>query len=171
MTRSDAFELGPGLPAVLLRAVIALVCGGLVLILANTGIGGPVLVVLGLGAVMSVVMPASPAPALVLALVAMSVVAARPDPFAVEVLVLVPLVHLLHVGCGIAGLVPLRSRVHLAALRAPAVRFVAIQAGVFALVGVMALAPAGRPPAVLELGALLGVAVLAALVAALLSRA
>jgi hypothetical protein len=47
---------------------------------------------------------------------------------------------------------------------------VAIQAAVFALVGVLALTPVERPPAVLELGAIVGVAVIALLVIGLLNR-
>ncbi len=168
--RSDALEVGAGLPAWLLRGVIALAGGALLLVFAKSGIGGPALVVLGIGALMSVVLPASPAPALVLLLIALAVVTLRWDPFSAQVLVTVPLVHLLHVGCAIAGLVPLRSRVHLSALRGPAIRFVAIQAGVFGLVGVLALTPVERPPAVLELGAIVGVAVIAVLVIGLLNR-
>jgi hypothetical protein len=92
------------------------------------------------------------------------------EPFDGEVLLMVPMVHLLHVSCGIAGLVPLRSRLHLAALRAPALRFMSIQAGVFALLGVLALTPVEHPPALLELGAIIGVAVMAVLVIVLLNR-
>jgi hypothetical protein len=154
----------------LLRGVIGLAGGALVVVLAKSGVGGPALVVLGIGVLLSVVLPASPAPALVLLLIALAVVASRWDPFSAPVLVMVPVVHLLHVSCGIAGLVPLRSRLHLSALRAPAKRFVAIQAGVFALVGVLALTPVDRPPAVLELAAIVGVAVIAVLVIGLLNR-
>jgi hypothetical protein len=168
--RSDALEVGAGLPGWLLRAVIAVAGGGVVVVVGESGIGGPALVLLGIGALMSVVLPASPAPALVLLLVALAVVAVGLEPFDGEVLLLVPLVHLLHVSCGIAGLVPLRSRLHLGALKAPAVRFVAIQAGVFALVGVLALTPVEHPPALLELAAIIGVAVMAVLVIGLLNR-
>jgi hypothetical protein len=168
--RSDALEVGSGLPAWLLRGVIGLAGGALVLVLANSGIGGPALVVLGIGVLLSMVLPASPAPGLVLLLIALVVLASRWQPFSAQVLVMVPLVHLLHVSCGIAGLVPLRSRLHLSALRRPSTRFVAIQAGVFALVGLLAVTPVERPPAVLELGAIVGVAVIAVLVIGLLNR-
>ncbi|HET9139299.1 hypothetical protein, partial [Actinophytocola sp.] len=74
------------------------------------------------------------------------------------------------VGCALAGLLPARSRVHLSALRAPALRFVAIQAGVFALAGLMAVVSGIRPPAALEFGAVAGVTAIALLVAWLLHR-
>jgi hypothetical protein len=163
-TETDALELGRGLPGWTLRALIAMVAGVIVAVLAVNGIAGAALVLVGIAALLSAGMPASPAPTLMIVLVAMAVVALGADPFRPHVLVLVPLVHLLHVGCAIAGLLPARSRVHLTALRVPAMRFAAIQAGVFALAGTMALVPAGRASAVLELIALVGVALAVPLV-------
>jgi hypothetical protein len=167
---SDALELGRGLPGWMLRVVIAGVVGAIVGLLVAGGIAGAALVLLVLAAVISVVMPASPGPALVVILAAISVVAVGGDPFTARVLVLVPLVHLLHVSCGIAGLLPVRARVHPVALRAAGVRFVAIQAGVFGLVGLMALMPTGRTPAALELAAIVGVAAITPIVLWLLSH-
>jgi hypothetical protein len=43
----------------------------------------------------------------------------------------------------------------------PAIRFAAIQAGVFALAGVMAVAPTGRVPGLVEMVALGGIAAIA----------
>jgi len=158
---ASTIELGAGVSAVALRAVIGLTSAGIVVVLASSGIGAPALVVLGLAALMSVGVPASPAPTLVVLLVAVSVVAIGGNPLAPHVLALVPLVHLLHVSCAIAGLVPPRARLRPSALRAPAIRFVAIQAGVFALAGVIAIAPTGRVPAVLEMVAIGGIAAIA----------
>ncbi|HEV2781569.1 MAG TPA: hypothetical protein VGX25_19470 [Actinophytocola sp.] len=167
---TEALELGRGFPAWLLRMFIAGVAGTILGVLVSGGIGGAALVLLALAAVISVAMPASPAPALVVILAAMSVVALGGDPFSARVLVLIPLVHLLHAGCGIAGLLPARARVHPAALLAAGVRFVAIQAGVFGLVGLMALVPTGRTPAALELVAIVGVAAITPIVLWLLSH-
>jgi hypothetical protein len=164
MTTSDAFDIGAGLPGWLLRGVVALSGGGIVLVLETSGIGGPALVVAGIAALLSVALPASPAPSLMVLLVALAVLATEAGPFSAQVLLLIPLVHLMHTSCGIAGLVPISARVHLAALRAPAVRFVGIQAAVFAIAGVMALAPARRVPPVLEYGAIVGIAVIAVLI-------
>lgn len=163
-------ELGAGVPAVTLRGLIALAAGGIVLVLANYGIGGPALILIALAGLMSASVPASPAPALVVLLVAVSVVAIGGNPVGPHVLLLVPLVHLLHVTCALAGLVPFRARIRPSALRAPAIRFVAIQAGVFALAGVIAIAPTGRTPAVLEMIAIGGIAAIAVLLWRLMHR-
>jgi hypothetical protein len=170
MSSQDALDLGPGLPGWVLRVVIGLVAGVMVAVLVDGGIGGVALILLVFGGAISVLMPASPAPALVIVLVAMSLVAIGGDAFRLEVLVLVPLVHALHVLCGVAGLLPARSRVHLGAFKAPAIRFVAVQAGVFGLAGVLAVLPAGRGVAALELLAILGVAAIAPIVLWLLAH-
>jgi hypothetical protein len=167
---ADALELGRGVPGWVARVVITVVAGGIVAVLAAGGIAGAVLGLVCLAVVLSIAMPASPAPTLVLVLVALSVAVIGSDPFTGPVLVLVPLVHLFHVSCSISGVLPLRARVHLAALRIPAVRFGSIQAGVFALAGLLALVPAGRPSAPLEVAAIGGVAVIALLLLRLLYR-
>ncbi|MPZ83129.1 MAG: hypothetical protein GEV28_23140 [Actinophytocola sp.] len=74
---------------------------------------------------------------------------------------MIPVVHLFHVSCGLAGVLPVTGRVHLRALRKTAVRFVLVQAIVFALVGVAALLPVRQTPAVLEVTALLGLTAIA----------
>jgi hypothetical protein len=166
----DALELGRGLPGWTMRAAVALVSAGILAVLLANGIAGVALGLLGLGLVLSVLMPSSPAPTLVLVLVGLSVVALGSSPFTARMLLLVPLVHLFHVCCAIAGLLPANSRVHPAALRAPAIRFVTIQAAVFALVGVLALVPGHRAPGALEIAALIGVAGIAGVLLWLLLR-
>jgi len=167
----STIELGAGISTVWLRGLIALSGAAIMMVLATNGLGGPALVLVGIAVLMSVGVPASPAPALVLLLVAISAVAIGGSPFAPHVLLLVPLVHLLHVSCALAGLVPMRSRIQRSALRAPAIRFLAIQAGTFALAGVIALAPTGRAPAVLEMVAVGGIAVIAVILWRLMHRA
>ncbi len=157
----STIELGTGLPAIALRLVIASTGAGIVAVLGNGGIGGPALVLIALAALMSAGAPASPAPALVVLLVALSVLAIGGDAVNPRVLALVPLVHLLHVSCALAALMPWRARIRLSALRAPAIRFVAIQGGVFALAGVMAVAPTGRVPGFVEMVAVAGIAAIA----------
>lgn len=152
----DGLDLGRGLPAWLLRVVIAGAAGGIVAVLAAQGIAGAALILLGAAALISVAVPASPGPTLVIVLVALSVLIVNPDPFSPRVLALVPLVHLLHVSCAIAGALPRVARVHLSALRAPFVRWIAIQAGVFALAGIIALTPSQWRSAPLELAAIVG---------------
>jgi hypothetical protein len=60
------------------------------------------------------------------------------------VLALVVLLHLLHVLSAYAAIIPIGSRVHLEALKAPAKRFAIVQLSVFALAGVVMLSPGGR---------------------------
>jgi hypothetical protein len=168
---ASTIELGAGVPAIALRGVIGLTGAGIILVLAGHGIGGPALILIGLAVLMSMAVPASPAPALLVLLVAVSVVAIGGSPFAPHVLLLVPLVHLVHVSCALAGLMPTRSRVRLSALRAPAIRFVAIQAGVFALAGLMAVAPTGTVPGALEFVAVAGIAAIAIILWRLVYRA
>jgi hypothetical protein len=164
-------ELGDGVPAVALRAVIGLAGAGIVVVLANSGVGGLGLILIAASALMSAGVPASPAPSLVVLLVAVLVVAIGGNPFAPHVLLLVPLLHLLHVSCAVAGLIPARSRIRPSALRAPAIRFVAIQAGVFALAGFLAVAPTGRVPEALEFIAIAGIATIAVILWRLVHRA
>jgi hypothetical protein len=168
--RDDSLELGRGLPGWVLRAVVAGSVAGIALVLASQGIEGVVLGLICLTGLGCVVMPSSPAPILLLLLMALSVLALGAGGIGGVMLALVPLTHLMHVGCSLAGLLPARSRVHPAALRVPAIRFVAIQAAVFALAGLMALVSGGRVPAALEFGAIAGVAGIALLVAWLLHR-
>jgi hypothetical protein len=167
----STIELGGGVPAIALRAVVGLAAAGIIVVLANGGIGGTVLVLITVAALVSAGTPGSPAPTLVVLLVAMSVVAIGGSPFAPHVLLLVPLVHLLHVSSALAALVPLRARIRASALRAPAIRFVAIQAAVFALAGLLAVAPTGRVPSALEFTAVAGVVVIAVIVWRLVHRA
>ena len=107
----------------------------------------------------SVYAPASPAPAGVVVVTAVIAAVAGDDPLRPEVLVLIPLVHLFHVLCGLAGAVPGTSaRVHLRALRAPALRFLLVQAVMAAVVVGVRVLPAGRAEPLLEAVALVGLA-------------
>ena len=160
-----------GLPGWATRIMVAAAAGGIVAVLVANGIGGAALGLVALAVLLSVAMPSSPAPTLVLVLVGLSVLVLGRDPFAGPVLALIPLVHLFHVSCAIAGTLPAKSRVHLPALRTPALRFVAIQAGVFALAGLLAVAPTGRVPSALEFMAVGGIAVIAVIVWRLVHRA
>jgi len=152
---STPVHLSAGLPAWTLRVVAALICVAIALLLAANGIQG---ISLGLFAAISlaaVTVPASAAPALVIGFAAIAVVFAGDDPFRPSVLVLIVLFHLVHLTCAIAALTPSRSRLHLAALRAPARRFALTQLLVFTLVGVVALLPSGGTEPVVEVVGLL----------------
>jgi hypothetical protein len=92
------------------------------------------------------------------------------DPFSIGVLALLPLVHLVHIGSAVAAVIPGTARVHLTALRPAAARFALVQAIVFSLAGVAALVPKTVTPAALEVAALIGAALLAALATRLIMK-
>jgi hypothetical protein len=162
--KQDALVVGRGAPAYLLRVVILLVGGAIVLVPLGEGTTTGTLAVLLPAVLASVYAPASPTPAAVIVLAAGLLALAGGDPLRAEVLVMVPLVHLFHVTCGIAGVLPASGRVHLRALRSTGLRFLLVQAMAFTVVGLVALLPTGRTPPLVEVLALTGLAGVALLV-------
>lgn len=163
-------EVGRGFPAWWLRIAIGLV-GAAVLVIPSfeSTVGGAV-VLLAPMILASMWAPASPVPAAVVIGGAVLVAVAGDDPLRPVVLAMIPTVYLFHVLCGLAGVLPANGRLHWAALRRPALRFLLVQAVVFALAGLAALLPTGRVPAVVEIGALTGLAALAAVILVLQRR-
>lgn len=162
-------SVGGGVSAWWLRVAVA-VTGAVVLVIPL--VEGPVIglaVLVGLALAGSVYAPASPAPAAVVVGAAVMVVLSGDDPLRQAVLAMIPAVHLFHVTCGLAGILPVHGRLHLVALRRPALRVLAVQGVTFVLVGVAALLPTGRVPALVEVSALVGLVVIA-LVVLLLRR-
>jgi len=157
------------MPALLLRGVLLAVGLGILVVPLSEGITTGTFVVLLPAVLASVYAPASPAPAGVVVVAAVLAALADGDPLRPGVLVLVPLVHLFHVTCGIAGAIPAAGRVHVRALRAPVLRFLLIQAVMAVLVVLVALLPTGRNAPFLEALALVGLAAVA-LVVVLLQR-
>jgi hypothetical protein len=94
----------------------------------------------------------------VIVVVAVLLALAGEDPLRAEVLVMIPLVHLFHVACGLAGVLPASGRVHLSALRSTALRFLLVQAVTAAVVVLVALLPTGRTQPVVEVLGLAGLA-------------
>lgn len=157
-------SLGRGVSAGWLRVAIA-VTGGVVFllpVLEDAPIGLAVLV--GLALLGSVYAPASAAPAVVVLGAAAMVAMSGEDPLRPAVLVMLPAVHLFHVCCGLAGMVPVRGRLHPGALRRPALRVLVVQGVTFVLVGIAAVLPTGRVSTVVEATALVGLVVIALLV-------
>jgi hypothetical protein len=163
-------ELGSGLPGWVLRlALLVVACGAAVAEMHD----GPVAVVVGVLFVLAAVTtlaPASPAPAMLIAAVAIAVAVGGGDPLRPVVLVEIPLVHLVHVLASITALVPLRSVISPAALRRPALRFLAVQIGVFAIVGVAEILPTGRNTTFVEVVGLIAATGLVLLAIRLLTR-
>jgi hypothetical protein len=157
------------LPGWVLRAMIALSALGVAAILAANGVAVVVLGIFALVAFAATAMPASLAPALLIGCAALVMAVTAGDPLRPGVLALVVLLHLVHVTSALAALVPLRSRLHLAALRAPARRFAFVQLFVLMIAGALALLPNGRTTPVVEILAL-GCAVGLALAVMLVTR-
>jgi hypothetical protein len=155
---------GRGVSAWWLRVAIAVTGAAVVAIPGIEGTVGVVLI--GLAVLGSVYAPASPAPALVVLGGAAALALAGEDPLRPAVLAMIPVAHLFHVCCGIAGVLPARGRLHPRALRRPAIRFLAVQAVVFVMAGLAALLPTGPTPAVVEVAALAGLMVIALVILA-----
>lgn len=158
MSAQDALVVGRGMPALVLRAAIFVVGIAIVIVPLREGVTVGTFVVLLPAVLASVYAPASPAPAGVVVVAAVIAAVGGDDPLRPEVLVLIPLVHLFHVLCGLAGAVPAAGRVHLRALRAPALRFLLVQAVMAAVVVGVRVLPAGRAEPLLEAVALVGLA-------------
>lgn len=161
---ADALLVGKGAPAWLLRALILVTGAAIVYLPLSEGTTIGTLGLLLPAVLASVYSPASPAPAAVVVVAAVLLALKDLDPLRAEVLAMVPLVHLFHVACGIAGVLPASGRVHMKALRATAVRFLLIQAVTAAVVVLIAALPAGRTQPVVEVLALAGLAGVALLV-------
>lgn len=159
---SSRIRIGRGVPAWGLRVVVLAATVTIVLLLA-AGSGPLVVGLLAVSGLVSAVLPGSPAPGLLIVVTAVAVATGDGSPLRAEVLVLVPLTHLVHVCCALAAVVPVTARIHPSAFRAPAVRFVAIQAGVLALAVLASMVSTGATPPALEVIALVGVALLAPL--------
>jgi hypothetical protein len=167
--RRDALVVGRGVPAYLLRVLILVTGAAIVLVPLGEGTTIGTLALLLPSVLASAYAPASPAPAAVVVVAAALLALADGDPLRPAVLVMIPLVHLFHVECGLAGVVPASGRVHARALRPVAVRFLLVQAATAVVVVLMALLPTGRTPPAVELLALVALAVIA-LVALRLQR-
>jgi hypothetical protein len=167
MSRPAAVEparLGRGVPAWTLRAAV-LLTGALVIAIPSTeGAMWGALFILTPTILASVYAPASPAPIAVVVGAAVLAALTGDDPLRLTVLALIPTVHLFHLSCGLAGLVPVRGRLHPRALLRPAIRFLVVQAVVFAFVGIAALLPVSQVPAPLEVTGLAGLVVIALIV-------
>lgn len=154
-----------------LRLALALVIAAIIAVLATEGVPPGVLIILGLVGLGGLLVPASAGAVLLGGGAAIMVaVYSGADPVRPAVLAMVVLVHLLHVLTGLVAVIPSRARIHLSALRRPALRFLGIQAVVFALAALAWRLPRSETPALIEIAAVLGVTGIAALVLVLLRR-
>jgi hypothetical protein len=150
---------------VLIRAAIAVACLVIGLVLKANGLGWIQLAIFAALAVITVLMPASAAPALVIGFAAVVMALVDGHPLRIGVLVMIPLLHFVHVTSSLAVVVPPKARIDLQVLRAPARRFAVVQAVALALAGIAAIVPNGPTPAPLEVLGLAASALLVGIVA------
>lgn len=158
MSGPEALVVGRGVPAVVLRGVVLVVGLAMVFVPLQAGVTVGPLVVLLPAVLVSTYAPASPVPAIAIVVLAVCIALSGDDPMRPAVLVLIPLVHLFHTACGLAGLVPAGGRVHPRALVGPGLRFVAVQAVMAVLVVAASLVPTDLSAPMLEAIALVGLA-------------
>jgi hypothetical protein len=164
VSTKDGLVIARGVPASMLRVAILVIGTAIIIVPLREGVTVGPLVVLLPAVLASAYAPASPAPAGVIIGAAALAALVDGDPLRVSVLVLISLVHLFHLACGLAGVVPAACRLHLRALRAPALRFLLVQGVLAVLVILAALLPTGRTAPVLEAFGLVGLALIAVLV-------
>ena len=141
---------GPAQPEVALRAAVPTVL--IRVLLAAVGVGLAALLLQGLGVVVGVllallaaVLPGRVAPWLLVAVLALGEALRDPRTVGAELLLLVAGVHALAALAELAAALPATGRLELAALRRPALRFLAVQVPVQAL-GLVVLLLIGRTP-------------------------
>ncbi|MGQ0840800.1 hypothetical protein [Actinokineospora sp.] len=161
---TGALDVGRGVSALWVRAAAGLACAGILADLALHGAAGFILGIVAILGLACVYVPASPAPLLVIGIAAMVLTVSGDDPLRPGVLVMVPLVHLLHLSCAIAAVLPKGARIAPAALRPPVRRAAATELVVFAIAAVAVFVPTGRTPVIVELIALLSIAGIALVV-------
>ncbi|GLY52621.1 hypothetical protein [Lentzea sp. NBRC 102530] len=138
-----------------LMIVLAAVPVAVVLHLEATSLV-PLLIVVGL-TVLTVLMPGSAGPALLIGYAALAMAFADGHPVRLGVLIMIPALHLIHVTSALAAVVPVKTRIELAALKAPARRFAIVQVITFVVAAFAAVIPSGAGIGLVEvlgLGAL-----------------
>ncbi|MGZ3140771.1 hypothetical protein ACVDFE_01960 [Lentzea chajnantorensis] len=124
----------------------------------------PLVVVAGLTA-LSVFLPASAGPALLIGYAAVTMAFGDGHPLRLGVLVMIPLLHLVHVTSALAAVVPVKTNVEPAALKAPARRFAIVQTITFVVAAFTAFIPSGTRTGLVELLGLGSLTVLIGVVA------
>ncbi|GGU67840.1 hypothetical protein [Lentzea flava] len=124
----------------------------------------PLVIVVAL-TVVSVLMPGSAGPALLIGYAAVAMAFGEGHPLRLGVLLMIPALHLIHVTSALAAVVPVKTKIELVALKAPARRFAIVQAISFLVAAFAAIVPSGPPTGVVELLGLGALTVVIAVVA------
>jgi hypothetical protein len=148
-------ELGRGWPGWVPRVVLLLAGAGAATALLGNGVDGIAMGFIFVFALLVPLVPATPSAAILIGAVAVAVAAGPGAALRPEVLIEIPLLHLVHVAAALSALVPYNAVIQPAALWPAARRFVVVQAVTFAVVGVAAALPTGRNTTVVELAGLI----------------
>lgn len=165
---SEPVEVGRGFAGWWLRVVVLVAGAGAIAIQAAGGLAGVVAGILAALVALAAETPATPAPALVIAGIA--VAGAAVDSGAVAIAGTVALLYLLHVTAALAAVVPAGARVSPQALVAPARRFLGVSGVVLVTVSLVAFLPGTHNTPALEVSGLVGTTALVVLVLRLTRR-
>ncbi|MDX8036562.1 hypothetical protein SK803_40745 [Lentzea sp. BCCO 10_0856] len=100
---------------------------------------------------LTVLMPGSAGAALLIGYAALAMAFADGHPLRLGVLLMIPALHLIHVTSALAAVVPVKTKIEPAALKAPARRFAIVQALSFVVAGFAAFVPSGPHIGLVEL--------------------
>jgi hypothetical protein len=146
-----------------LAIVLAAVPVALILHLESDSIA-PLIIVTVLTA-LTALMPGSAGAALLIGYAALAMAFADGHPLRLGVLLMIPALHLIHVTSALAAVVPVKTKIEPAALKAPARRFAIVQAISFVVAGFAAFVPSGHNIGLVELLGLGSLTVVIAVVA------
>jgi hypothetical protein len=167
---NSTFDVGERtLPGWVLRAVVFGAGLGAVLAQAH-GVALLFVLMVAVFTLVTAAFPASPAPALLIGVTAILAAYGGESPLRWPVLIAIPLLHLVHLAAALGAVVPVRARLAPRALLAPALRFLLVQAGVFVLVGLIALLPSEQNNVFVDTAGLLAVTAIAVLAIRLIRR-
>jgi hypothetical protein len=149
----------------LMRLAIVLAALPVALVLhLDSGAVVPVVIVAVLTA-LSALMPGSAGPALLIGYAALAMAFGDGHPLRLGVWIMIPALHLIHVTSALAAVVPVKTKIELAALKAPARRFAIVQVISFGVAAFAAFIPSGPGTGVVELLGLGALTVVIAVVA------
>jgi len=149
----------------LMRLAIVLAALPVALVLhLDSGAVVPVVIVVVLTA-LSALMPGSAGPALLIGYAALAMAFGDGHPLRLGVWIMIPALHLIHVTSALAAVVPVKTKIELAALKAPARRFAIVQAISFGVAAFAAFIPSGPGIGLVELLGLGALTVVIAVVA------
>ncbi|MET8760293.1 hypothetical protein [Lentzea sp. NPDC004782] len=135
----------------LMRLAIVLAALPVALVLRlDSGAVAPVVIVAVLTA-LSALMPGSAGPALLIGYAALAMAFGDGHPLRLGVWIMIPALHLIHVTSALAAVVPVKTKIELAALKAPARRFAIVQAISFGVAAFAAFIPSGPNIGLVEL--------------------